>query len=76
MLASGDLFCTPGHGAIALAFIEVIVPDDRQPRCSHGARPVKVPIEANVLGERMQLFLGVGGERVPGGFVGPVTRLT
>ena len=69
MLASGDLFCTPGHGAIALAFIEVIVPDDRQPRCSHGARPVKVPIEANVLGERMKFFLGVRCEPEPRGFI-------
>ncbi len=61
--------CARGHGAIALTLIEVIVPDNRQPRLSHGARPVKVPIEADVLGERMKFFLGVGCEPEPRGFI-------
>jgi hypothetical protein len=68
--------CAHGHGAIALALIEVIVPDHRQRRPLHDARLVKVPIEADVLGKGMEFVLGIGGEAVPRWFVGPVAALT
>src|SRR5215469_11909757 len=65
-----------GHGAIALTLIEVIMPDYRQRRASHDARPVKVPIETDVLGEGMKFVLGIGCEGEPRWFVGPVAALT
>ena len=68
--------CTHGHGAIALTLIEVIVPDYRQRRPLYDARPVKVSIEADVLGEGMKFVLGIGGETEPRWFVGPVAALT
>lgn len=67
--------CTHRHGAIALALIEVIVPDDRQRRPSHDARPVKMPIESDVLGEGMKFVFGIGCEAEPRWFVGPVAAL-
>jgi hypothetical protein len=68
--------CPHGHGAIALTLIEVIVPDHRQRRPSHDARPVEVPIQADVLGEGMKFVLGIGCETEPRWFVGPVAALT
>jgi hypothetical protein len=72
----GNRPCTNGHGANALTLIEVIVPDYRQRRHSHDARPVEVPIEADVLGEGMKFVLGIGCEAEPRWFVGPVAALT
>jgi hypothetical protein len=68
--------CTHGHGAIALTLIEVIVPDYRQRRPADDARPVKVPIETDVLGEGMKFVLGIGCEAEPRWFVRPVAALT
>jgi len=67
---------THGHGPIALTLIEVIVPDYRQRRPFHDARPVEVPIEADALGEGMKFVLGIGCEAEPRWFVGPVAALT
>ena len=69
-------FCAHGHRATALTLIEVIVPDYRQRRPAQDARPVKVPIEADALGEGMKFVLGIGGEAEPRWFVGPVAALT
>jgi len=68
--------CTHGHGAITLTLIQVIVADYRQRRPSHDARPVEVPIQADVLGERMKFVLGIGCEAEPRWFVGPIAALT
>jgi hypothetical protein len=68
--------CPHGHGAIALALIEVTVPDYRQRRPCHDARPVKVPGEADVLGKGMKFVLGIGREPEPRWFAGPVAALT
>ena len=49
MPASSNGLCALGYRAIALSLIEVIVPHNGQRRFFHGARPVEVPIEADVL---------------------------